>query len=140
MRHVRPEVGSKSTLRSRQLDPEPVAGWSCRRGNSVLSQNITDFSVSMTREFVSMLKSWTFATPASHGIGLYLAKRLLKTTNLPVVATARSNLEDVKQELLADTNADAERLKVLPLDVTGTSNSLPCILPTVQSLLSIPHT
>lgn len=66
-----------------------------------------------------MSKSWALVSPASRGIGLCLAKRLLENTDLPVVATARSKLDGVKDEILTGTNANTKKLKVLKVDVTG---------------------
>ncbi|KAF1812469.1 short-chain dehydrogenase/reductase-like protein, partial [Eremomyces bilateralis CBS 781.70] len=43
---------------------------------------------------------WTFVSPASRGIGHEIARHLLQTTNVPVVVTARTNLEEVKSSLL----------------------------------------
>ncbi|KAH9845934.1 short-chain dehydrogenase reductase like protein [Teratosphaeria destructans] len=57
-------------------------------------------------------------TPASRGIGLELARRLLQTTHVPVVATARKHLDQTKENVLTglkDVNED--RLHVLQLDV-----------------------
>ena len=66
-----------------------------------------------------MSKPWLLVTPASRGIGLQLAKRMLRNTDLPVVATARGRLDDVKGEILHGTGVDEKRLEVLKLDVTG---------------------
>ena len=64
-------------------------------------------------------KPWLLATPASRGIGLQLARRLLNTTDLPVVATARKDLESTKAKILQGLDVDPSRLSVLRLDVTG---------------------
>lgn len=66
-----------------------------------------------------MSRPWLLVTPASRGIGLQLAKDMLRKTNLPVIATARSHLDDVKKEILHGTDVDRERLEVLKVDVTG---------------------
>ena len=66
-----------------------------------------------------MGKPWLFVSPASRGIGLALSRRLLKTTDLPVVATARTNQDRVKDEILDGLQADADRLRVINLDVTN---------------------
>ena len=58
-------------------------------------------------------------SPASRGIGFALAKRVLQTTNAPVVVTARKDLDKTREELLSSTNVDEGRLKVLRLDVLG---------------------
>jgi NAD(P)-dependent dehydrogenase (short-subunit alcohol dehydrogenase family) len=65
---------------------------------------------------------WILTTPASRGIGLELTRRLLKTTNLPIVATARTDVHGAKSRILEGLNVDKGRLEVLELDVT--SNSL----------------
>ncbi|KAL8716117.1 MAG: hypothetical protein Q9220_000022 [cf. Caloplaca sp. 1 TL-2023] len=67
------------------------------------------------------LKPWLLATPASRGIGLQLARRLLNTTDLPVVATARKDLDDTKAQILDGLDVDPHRLSVLRLDVTDES-------------------
>jgi NAD(P)-dependent dehydrogenase (short-subunit alcohol dehydrogenase family) len=64
---------------------------------------------------------WSLISPASRGIGFALAKRVLQTTNAPVVVTARKDLDKTKEELLSGTNIDEARLRVLKLDVLGTS-------------------
>ena len=66
-----------------------------------------------------MSQPWLLVAPASRGIGLQIAKRLLKTTELPVIATARGDLGAVKEDILRDTGVDKQRLEVLKLDVTG---------------------
>ena len=66
-----------------------------------------------------MPKPWILTSPASRGIGLQLTKRLLKVTDLPVVATARSNIEETKATILDGLQIDKERLEVLKVDVTG---------------------
>jgi NAD(P)-dependent dehydrogenase (short-subunit alcohol dehydrogenase family) len=64
---------------------------------------------------------WSLISPASRGIGFALAKRVLQTTNAPVVITARKDLDKTKEELLHGTNVDESRLRVLKLDVLGTA-------------------
>jgi NAD(P)-dependent dehydrogenase (short-subunit alcohol dehydrogenase family) len=63
---------------------------------------------------------WSLISPASRGIGFALARRILQTTNAPVVATARKDLDQTKEELLQGTGIDESRLTVLKLDVLGT--------------------
>ncbi|KAL8824645.1 MAG: hypothetical protein Q9170_008091, partial [Blastenia crenularia] len=60
-------------------------------------------------------------TPASRGIGLLLARRLLNTTDLPIVATARKNIDDTRGKILEGLDVDPNRLTVLELDVTDES-------------------
>lgn len=62
---------------------------------------------------------WTLISPASRGIGFALAKRVLQTTNAPVVVTARKDLDKTREELLSGGDFDEARLKVLKLDVIG---------------------
>jgi NAD(P)-dependent dehydrogenase (short-subunit alcohol dehydrogenase family) len=62
---------------------------------------------------------WSLISPASRGIGFALAKRVLQTTNAPVVVTVRKDLDKTREELLNGTNIDEARLRVLELDVLG---------------------
>lgn len=64
---------------------------------------------------------WSLVSPASRGIGFALARRILQTTNAPLVATARKDLAGTKQKLLEGLDVDTERLTMLDLDVLGTS-------------------
>lgn len=66
-----------------------------------------------------MSKPWLLVSPASRGVGLQLARRLLKTTDLPVVATARRDLASTSEQILDGLDVDKRRLEVLRLDVTG---------------------
>ena len=68
-----------------------------------------------------MLQPWAFVSPASRGIGFELARRLLATTDVPVVMTARKNLDKVREEILDKAGKDVkeDRLHVLELDVLG---------------------
>lgn len=65
---------------------------------------------------------WSLISPASRGIGFALARRVLQTTNAPVVATARKDLDKTKQQLLNGLDVDEARLRMLRLDVTGESS------------------
>lgn len=60
-------------------------------------------------------------TPASRGLGFAFAQYLLRHSNLPVVATARRNCDEVYDRLLTGINGinGKERLQVLKVDVTG---------------------
>ncbi|KAI1352633.1 short-chain dehydrogenase/reductase-like protein [Xylaria sp. FL0043] len=81
-----------------------------------------------------MSKPWIFISPSSRGIGHALTAHLLRTTTLPILATARSDLAGVKESLVAaaTTSADsraslspedyAPRLHVTQLDVTDESS------------------
>jgi NAD(P)-dependent dehydrogenase (short-subunit alcohol dehydrogenase family) len=68
-----------------------------------------------------MLQPWAFVSPASRGIGFELVRRLLATTDVPVVMTARKNLDKVREEILDAAGKDVKenRLHVLELDVLG---------------------
>ena len=67
-----------------------------------------------------MTQPWLFVSPASRGIGFQLARRLLRTTNLPVVATSRrKSQDDVRAQILDGLDVDKERLDILDLDVTN---------------------
>lgn len=68
-----------------------------------------------------MVQPWIFVSPASRGIGLQLTRRLLATTNLPVVATARTKLDHTRTQILKGLEIDHKRLHVLQVDVTGDS-------------------
>ena len=70
-----------------------------------------------------MPQPWILTSPASRGVGLQLTRQLLKTTTLPIIATARKDLEGTKFRILEDLDVDAKRLEVLKLDVTGTASS-----------------
>ena len=68
-----------------------------------------------------MSKPWLFVSPASRGIGLQLARRLLRTTDLPVIATARKDVKATSEQILEGLDVDKQRLEVLKLDVTCTA-------------------
>ena len=63
---------------------------------------------------------WALISPASRGIGLELARCLLKTTDLHIVATARNDVQGARSCLLEGIDIDDGRLEVLQVDVTGT--------------------
>lgn len=68
---------------------------------------------------------WSFVCPASRGIGLQLTRHILRTTSLPVVATARSKPQELKKSILDEMkDIEEKRLTVLELDVTGIFLSL----------------
>lgn len=63
---------------------------------------------------------WALVSPASRGIGLEFARRLLQTTNVPVVATARKDLDQTKENVLSGLkDVKDERLNVLKVDFLG---------------------
>ncbi|KAF2655805.1 short-chain dehydrogenase/reductase-like protein [Lophiostoma macrostomum CBS 122681] len=63
------------------------------------------------------MSPWSLVSPASRGIGFALTRRVLQTTNAPVVATARKEIAKTKQELLAGLEVNEDRLTVLKVDV-----------------------
>ena len=70
-----------------------------------------------------MSSPWIFLCPSSRGIGHAFTRHLLRTTSVPILATARSNPSAVREKLLAGLDGDsqaatAERLTVVRLDVT----------------------
>lgn len=67
-----------------------------------------------------MSRPWILITPASRGIGHALARHLLRTTTVPILATARSpNHPALQASLLADLPPEAaSRLHLAELDVT----------------------
>ncbi|KIW09173.1 hypothetical protein, variant [Verruconis gallopava] len=69
------------------------------------------------------MRPWTLITPASRGIGLALTRHILRTTNVPVVATARKDVGNARGNILHELrDVDESRLTVLPLDVTDESS------------------
>ena len=71
------------------------------------------------------MQPWCLVSPASRGIGLELARLLLRRTNVLVVATARKGVDEAKQNILHGLNEDAkERLNVLELDVIGSGHTM----------------
>ena len=66
------------------------------------------------------MQAWAFVSPASRGIGLEVARRILTTTSLPVVATARKDLDQTTESILDGLrDVKEDRLNVLRVDVTG---------------------
>jgi len=66
------------------------------------------------------MQPWALVTPASRGIGLELARRLLQTTKVPIVATARKDLDQTRENVLNGLDGVSEdRLHVLKIDVLG---------------------
>ena len=66
------------------------------------------------------MQPWALVTPASRGIGLELARRLLQTTTVPLVATARKDLDQTRENVLSGLkDVSEERLHVLKVDVLG---------------------
>ena len=66
--------------------------------------------------------AWTLITPSSRGIGSAFIRHLLKSTpaSVPVVATARSDIDGTKEKLLSDldvSESQRSRLDVQKCDV-----------------------
>ena len=71
--------------------------------------------------------AWTLVTPSSRGIGAAFVRHLLKNTpaSVPVIATARSDLEGTKEKLLSDldiSDSQRSRLDVQNCDVLSESS------------------
>lgn len=76
---------------------------------------------------LSAAHGFALVTPASRGLGFAFAQQLLTRTELPVIATARKNCDELKERLLASKGMpkDAEqRLRILQVDVTGKKKQL----------------
>lgn len=68
------------------------------------------------------MQPWALVSPASRGIGLELARQLLQTTKVPIVATARKDLDQTRENVLTGLKGvDEDRLHVLRVDVLGKS-------------------
>lgn len=67
------------------------------------------------------MSAWALITPASRGIGLAVTRRVLQTTKVAVVATARKDLDKTREDVLGGLDVDESRLTVLKVDVTGAS-------------------
>jgi len=66
------------------------------------------------------MQPWALVTPASRGIGLELARRLLRTTDIPIVTSARKDLDQTRENVLSGLDGVSEdRLHVLKVDVLG---------------------
>lgn len=66
------------------------------------------------------MQPWALVSPSSRGIGLQLARRLLQTTTVPVVTTARKDLDQTRESLLNGLeDVDEDRLHVFKVDVLG---------------------
>ena len=62
-----------------------------------------------------MTSGFILCSPASSGLSLALARQFLKSTKLPIIATARNNLDDAKARLV-DGGIDASRVTMLKVD------------------------
>jgi NAD(P)-dependent dehydrogenase (short-subunit alcohol dehydrogenase family) len=82
------------------------------------------------------MQPWALISPASRGIGLELARRLLQTTKVPIVATARKDLDQTRENILTGLDGVSEdRLHVLKIDVLGrfSISLVPCTRPKTRS-------
>jgi NAD(P)-dependent dehydrogenase (short-subunit alcohol dehydrogenase family) len=60
------------------------------------------------------VRSWALVALASRGIGAALTRRVLQTTNVPVIAAARNDPDEAKEHILKDLkDVDEARLIVL---------------------------
>lgn len=67
-----------------------------------------------------MSRPWILLCPSTRGIGFALARHLLRTTTLPILATARTDTREAKDRILdglEDSNA-VNRLHMARVDVT----------------------
>ncbi|OIW30990.1 oxidoreductase [Coniochaeta ligniaria NRRL 30616] len=73
-----------------------------------------------------MSRPWILLCPSTRGVGRALTQHLLRTTTLPILATARADPRAAKDDLLSsldDDNTNASsRLHVTHLDVTSESS------------------
>jgi len=72
---------------------------------------------------------WALVTPASRGIGLALARRLLRTTSLSIVATARSSLDEAREQILRKASDSELKASEGPPSAEGSGHD-----PEVESL------
>ncbi|EKV15577.1 hypothetical protein PDIG_10260 [Penicillium digitatum PHI26] len=71
---------------------------------------------------LSAAHGFALVTPASRGLGFAFVQQLLTRTELPVIATARKNCDELQEQLLLSKGMpkDAEqRLCIFQVDVTG---------------------
>ena len=71
--------------------------------------------------------AWTLVTPSSRGIGAALTRHLLQTipASVPIIATARSDIEGTKEKLLSElqlSDSQSSRLDVQKCDVLDESS------------------
>ncbi|KAJ5086418.1 hypothetical protein NUU61_007725 [Penicillium alfredii] len=72
----------------------------------------------------SAAHGFALVTPASRGLGFAFAQQLLAQTELPVIATARKNCNEVREQLLSSSGVsrgEEKRLRLLEVDVTDES-------------------
>ena len=66
------------------------------------------------------MQPFALISPASRGIGRELARRLLITTSVPIVATTRKGIDETRKDVLSGLqDVSADRLHVVQLDVLG---------------------
>ena len=66
------------------------------------------------------MKPWSLVAPSSRGLGLALTRHVLRSTTIPIVATARGDITKTKHDILNGLDGVAEsRLKVLKVDMLG---------------------
>ncbi|KAJ5098999.1 hypothetical protein N7532_006000 [Penicillium argentinense] len=91
------------------------------KGEAVPLELIRDQSLTISDNLMALVsQGFALVTPASRGIGLASAQQLLTQTQLPVVATARRNCDEVRDRILSckTLSSDAEkRLRMFEVDV-----------------------
>lgn len=123
--NLKPNLRPPSIPRSRDLHPKSSSAPRKPPHSPSLHQTPHNALSSSTTASgtTTRMQPWALVTPSSRGIGLELARRLLRTTKVPVVATARRDLDKVREEVLKglEVRGGEERLRVLRVDVLGSS-------------------
>jgi len=76
---------------------------------------------------MSPANGFALVTPASRGLGFAFAQQLLARTELPVIATARKNCNEIQERLLSSEGVpknSEKRLRVLEVDATGIEETI----------------
>jgi NAD(P)-dependent dehydrogenase (short-subunit alcohol dehydrogenase family) len=81
--------------------------------------------------------SFSLVLPASRGVGFTMARQVLKSTDLPVVATARRDLNDARDRILDGTDVSKDRLRMVEIDVTD-EKSIERAADTVKDMFDSP--
>lgn len=85
------------------------------------------------------MQPWALICPTSRGIGLELVRRLLTTTTLPVIATARKDLDKTKEDILDGLNVNEDRVKIVKVDVLGSTFPPASDLPNLNASRRVHH-
>jgi hypothetical protein len=90
------------------------------RSKGTSNANLPHYGLLLPSSNLLAMQPWALVSPASRGIGLHLARHLLQNTKLPIVTTARKDLDHAKETILDGLHhVDESRLNVLKLDVLG---------------------